>query len=225
MIYVSGYLRNFCLPISETSFTITKDNYSSIRLIYTDIANITDIRDVNDDGDAFYSFACVTDIYGDKIDVSNKTDKPDRVLYDIRSAVVKPQTATGEELVPVIKYDGKILEEGVDYTWEKKNPDDEFTEPGSYSIIVTGKGQYIGSATMTFVVTEPILGDADGDGEVNILDATTIQRYNVKMIDLSEIALTLADVDKDGSVCVIDATWIQRWELHMKAPEGIGKPI
>ena len=225
MIYVSGYLRNFCLPISETSFTITKDNYSSIRLIYTDIADISDIRDVDDDGDAFYSFACVTDIYGDKIDVSEKTDEPDRVLYDIRSAVVRTQTATGEELVPVVVYDGQMLEEGVDYTWEKKNASDSFVAPGSYSIIVTGKGQYTGSAYMTFTVIEPLLGDANLDGDVDILDATTIRRYDISLIDLSDTALTLSDVDGDGSVCIIDATWVRRWELGLYAPEGIGKHI
>ena len=70
-----------------------------------------------------------------------------------------------------------------------------------------------------------LLGDADLNGEVEITDATTIQRYDVKMIGLSDEALTLADVDKDGDVCIIDATWIQRWDLNMKAPAGIGKPL
>ena len=70
-----------------------------------------------------------------------------------------------------------------------------------------------------------LLGDANLDGDVDITDATTIQRYDVKMIGLSETALRLADVDGDNEVSIIDATWIQRWELKMKAPEGIGEPI
>ena len=225
MIYASTYLRYFCLPISETSFTITKDNHSSIRLIYTDIADISDIRDVDDDGSAFYAFTSVTDIYGNQIDVSDKMYEPDRELYDIRSAVVRPQTAAGEDLVPVVEYDGEVLQEGVDYIWEKKNASDKFTEPGSYSIIVTGKGKYIGKATMTFVIAVPLKGDANLDGEVDITDATTIQRYDVGLISLSDTALRLSDVDDDGFVCIIDATWIQRWDLQMKAPESIGKPI
>ena len=70
-----------------------------------------------------------------------------------------------------------------------------------------------------------LLGDANLDGVVDITDATTIQRYDVRMIVLTDDALQLADVDRDGDVCVIDATWLQRWELKMKAPEGIGEPI
>ncbi len=67
------------------------------------------------------------------------------------------------------------------------------------------------------------LGDANLDGDVDIADATTIQRYDVKMITLSDTALKLSDVDRDNDVTILDATWIQRWELNMKAPEGIGE--
>ena len=69
-----------------------------------------------------------------------------------------------------------------------------------------------------------LLGDANLDGDVSIIDATTIQRYEARIITLSEKALTLADVDKDGEASVMDATWIQRYEVGMKAPEGIGEP-
>ena len=71
---------------------------------------------------------------------------------------------------------------------------------------------------------ENLLGDANLDGEVDITDATTVQRYDVRMIELSDKAKQLADVDRDGDVCIIDATWIQRWDLKMKAPAGIGEP-
>lgn len=70
-----------------------------------------------------------------------------------------------------------------------------------------------------------LLGDANLDGEVDITDATWIQRYDAKMISLSDKAKQLADVDRDGEVCVLDATWIQRYVILMKAPEGIGKPV
>lgn len=65
-------------------------------------------------------------------------------------------------------------------------------------------------------------GDANLDGEVDITDATTIQRYDVKMTALSDTALKTSDVDRDNNVSILDATWIQRWKLNMKAPEGIG---
>ena len=66
------------------------------------------------------------------------------------------------------------------------------------------------------------LGDADLDGEVTILDATAIRRYDVNQLKLSDTATNLSDVDRDSSATVVDATWIQRWTLQMKAPEGIG---
>lgn len=72
---------------------------------------------------------------------------------------------------------------------------------------------------------EYLLGDADLDNEITITDATTIQRYDVKMTDLNYIASALADVDNDGQVTIIDATWIRRYLVDLKAPEGIGKTI
>ena len=70
-----------------------------------------------------------------------------------------------------------------------------------------------------------ILGDADKNNEVDITDATTIQRYDVMITKLDSVASLLADVDKDDKVTIIDATWIQRYMSNMKAPEGIGKTI
>lgn len=78
---------------------------------------------------------------------------------------------------------------------------------------------------VTVTAGDRLLGDANLDGEVDITDATTIQRYDARLIDLFGIALVLADVDRDNEVCIIDATWIQRYDADMKAPEGIGKPI
>jgi hypothetical protein len=226
MIYVSTYFRKYCLPISETPFTITSENHSAIRLIYTDIAEISDIRDVDDDESAFYAFASVTDIYGNQIDVSDNLYEPDRELYDICPATVRSQTADGEELAPVIEYDGQVLQEGVDYTWEKKNPSDNYTEPGSYSIIVSGQGQYTGRYHMTFVIEEApfIRGDADGDGEVTILDATAIQR-KLASLPAASFNEQAADVDGDGELAILDATYIQRWLAGLSCPDGIGQPI
>ena len=94
--------------------------------------------------------------------------------------------------------------------------------------MVTYKGLYdlksVSAKTEAFY-GKGILGDANLDGEVEITDATTIQRYDAKMIELNDAALPPADVDKDGDVCVLDATWLQCWLLKMKAPEGIGEPI
>ena len=69
--------------------------------------------------------------------------------------------------------------------------------------------------------------DVDGDGEATIIDATFIQRYNVKMeIPISEETLKkCGDVDGDGEVSVIDATFIQRFEAKIPTPYPIGEAI
>ena len=65
------------------------------------------------------------------------------------------------------------------------------------------------------VVTEYIMGDADGDGDVNAVDATYIQRYSVAMFGDERIYRPLADVDGSGTVDVIDATFVQRYTIGM----------
>ena len=68
-------------------------------------------------------------------------------------------------------------------------------------------------------------GDADLNGEVEITDATTIQRYDVKLIELSELAQKASDVDDDETVCILDVTWLQRYMAELNAPAGIGETI
>ncbi|MBK6088175.1 dockerin type I repeat-containing protein [Ruminococcus difficilis] len=54
-----------------------------------------------------------------------------------------------------------------------------------------------------------IKGDADGDGDVSIIDATCVQRHEAGIATTSFFQ-PLADVDGDSEVSVIDATLIQR---------------
>lgn len=64
---------------------------------------------------------------------------------------------------------------------------------------------YIVCATL-----DRIIGDADKDGDLTILDATHIQLYKAELIEESEIDLTVSDYDQDGEVTILDATAIQR---------------
>lgn len=66
----------------------------------------------------------------------------------------------------------------------------------------------------TFVIkavgsTQDVLGDADLDGELSIIDATHIQRYLAQLTTFNDKQLLLSDVDCDGVVSIIDATRIQ----------------
>ncbi len=55
-----------------------------------------------------------------------------------------------------------------------------------------------------------VLGDADNDGVLSVMDATQIQRYGAQLITSSDIRLDLSDFDEDGVVSVMDATAIQQ---------------
>ncbi|MBQ3264411.1 MAG: dockerin type I repeat-containing protein [Ruminococcus sp.] len=68
--------------------------------------------------------------------------------------------------------------------------------------------------TSGWFVTRYIKGDADGDGEVSIVDATCIQRHEAN-IATAAFYKPLADVDGDSDVTVIDATLIQRKEAGL----------
>ena len=95
--------------------------------------------------------------------------------------------------------------------------------PGKTYLSATAEAA--GTVVIPVEIKASKLGDANLDGVVDIIDATTIQRYDIKMIDLSEEAKRLADVDLDGDVCIFDTTWIQRWLVDLPSKEGIGKPI
>lgn len=80
-----------------------------------------------------------------------------------------------------------------------------------------------GELELTLNITA-ILGDADSDGDVTILDATAIQRY---LVDLENKAFneTAADVDRSGDVTILDATDIQRFLVDLSCAEGIDETI
>ena len=69
-----------------------------------------------------------------------------------------------------------------------------------------------------------ILGDANIDGSVSILDATAIQR-TLASLPVATFDETAADVDRDKIVSILDATYIQRHLVELSCPDGIGKYI
>ena len=59
-----------------------------------------------------------------------------------------------------------------------------------------------------------VIGDANGDGVVDILDATKIQMYASSKIVLNQDQLYCADVNDDGNVDVLDAAQIQKFAVN-----------
>ncbi len=62
---------------------------------------------------------------------------------------------------------------------------------------------------------EPLLGDVDMDGDVDIQDATLLQSCLIEAKTLTDEQFKLADVNQDGVVNVRDVTAIQRIVAEM----------
>ena len=76
----------------------------------------------------------------------------------------------------------------------------------------------------------PLFGDVDGDGKVDIFDASAIQKSlagvkdypNYNKMDKNDIAFRIADIDGDGKVDIFDASLIQKWVAGDAAAQGLG---
>ena len=118
-------------------------------------------------------------------------------------------TADGELQVvdPTVVYGGKTLTEGVDY---EITGTVDFTEPGEYTCQIRGIHNYTGTVTCTYTVTETdvLLGDLNGDGEIDLLDANLIVSCYNGTVDLTEEQLLAADLNGDGEIDLLDANLI-----------------
>ena len=70
-----------------------------------------------------------------------------------------------------------------------------------------------------------LLGDADGDGNIMIVDCTLIQRDIAALAEIRSDNREAADVDSDGIICILDATEIQRYLAEMEVKFPIGKTV
>ena len=58
-------------------------------------------------------------------------------------------------------------------------------------------------------------GDADGNGEVNYMDALLVLRHSIGLENLSKAAVELCDVDKSGELSYMDALMILRFSIGL----------
>ena len=68
-----------------------------------------------------------------------------------------------------------------------------------------------------------LFGDVDNDGDIEIRDATWIQRHVALMEIPIAVHKAIADVDSDGEITLMDATLIQRYLANLKSNDKIGK--
>ena len=140
---------------------------------------------------------------------------------DIADVTVVPETDVvrydGEAHCPsvTVTYGDAPLDENTDFTLEYSDN----TAVGTATIRVIGCGEYEGEQVAEFAIKN-VRGDADGNGYVDVVDATVIMRRIVEMDvnDPQRIDL-VGDVSCDGDLEIIDATIIQRWLVGMYTDE------
>jgi hypothetical protein len=93
-------------------------------------------------------------------------------------------------------------------------------------VTISVKSDLVVKAKFVPVEISKLIGDADGDGRVTILDATRIQRYMAKLVEADQVNMAMADTDGDTKVTILDATRIQRvlanlcdWEGNPVTPQ------
>lgn len=62
-----------------------------------------------------------------------------------------------------------------------------------------------------------ILGDVDGNGQIDTSDAVEVLKTNAELVELDEAAADAADVNRDGTIDTKDATEIQKYAAEVIA--------
>lgn len=87
------------------------------------------------------------------------------------------------------------------------------TKSGTYTVTIsrTDADNEYAEGTVEFIVKDKLVGDAYLDGDVNSADVMFIQRYDINLVNSSDISLETADCNKDGIISLRDATCIQKY--------------
>lgn len=106
---------------------------------------------------------------------------------------------------------------------------------GTYTDQITGNTFTVADGTLSgtvgstgvAVVYDPnavellLIGDVDGDGNINVVDATAIQLHLVGLAKYRDIAI-VGECNGDGDITVVDATAIQRYACGLDAGSRVG---
>ena len=84
--------------------------------------------------------------------------------------------------------------------------------------------EYAQSHNIPYILLDSVLlGDANGDGYVNISDVTDIQRAVAEMDTLDDLCKKAADINGDGVVMIDDATFLQTYLAEFGTAYPIGE--
>ncbi|MBQ8538492.1 MAG: hypothetical protein IJ433_02450 [Ruminococcus sp.] len=96
--------------------------------------------------------------------------------------------------------------------------------PGEYTATISATdcaGEYA-EKTINFTVGKCIIGDADCNGEVNIIDSTFLQMCLAHVYDDNILSIITADADRDSNITINDATYIQMYLANVPGVDFVG---
>lgn len=101
-----------------------------------------------------------------------------------------------------------------------------YSDPTLYVYYGSYANQYAKNNDIRYYLLDGVkLGDANGDGTVNINDVTSIQRHLAQLEQLSGIYLYAAETNKNGELDISDATTLQMFLAQYDLPYSIGEVI
>ncbi len=133
--------------------------------------------------------------------------------YTVVDPIDRPTIPTEATTTPIITQ--PTTAEKTEPTTEKTEPTTEKTEPTTEKTEPTTEKAEPSTAPITTDPESYLYGDADLNGQVNIKDATLVQKYASKQATLTDKALMQANVTGDEAVNVRDATSIQKKAANM----------
>ena len=94
----------------------------------------------------------------------------------------------------------------------------DFLASGEHAFLSLAESE---TATATFapiVIHE--IGDVDGNGTINVLDALLLKQHLVEIVTLDAVQLAYADADPDGVINILDAMYIEQFIVEIRDTLG-----
>ncbi len=204
--------------LGDNWYTVTIPNVKSCRVMFHPSTAVSGVQQEPGQGEAGY-------------EVSSEAWIKDKILTFSCTVVTSYiDVATGKQLAPdVVKDYTKITSNGMYSTTAKPELGGYITPANASNFFKAGTTNvvylYDGSQSDDPNPDGTLIGDADLDGYITVLDATAIQRVSASIGAFTEKAKTAADTDKSGKVDVLDATNIQRYTASLNNFGHVGERI
>ena len=167
-------------------------------------------------GDEFARFGFEALSYGDTTVTFNIDDITEhQEIVPTTTAEVTTVAPSTEPITTVQPTTAEITTEPVETTTEITTSEPEPTEAQPTTAVITSEPFETTVPDTTAAPTpQYLIGDVNGDGSIDALDAIIVQKYSADKTKLNDRQLYVGDVNDDGYIDVLDATMIQKFSVE-----------